>query len=467
MFSTLIEKAIKVRNDLVILLPGILGSVLADASGKEIWAPNAGAIWRLIASGGGSIENLVVPADGRDDGIRATRLVPDATVIPGFMKIDGYTRIQRDLCEQLGMVDGEDFRAFPYDWRLDNVVAAERLKLEALEWLEQWRERSGNPDARLVLIAHSMGGLIARYFVECLGGWSVTRRLITLGTPHRGAPAAAGFLVNGMKKGYGPMGIDLSPMLRSCPSVYQLLPLYPCVGGHGAELRIVEAVERSLLPHIDPESARHAVAFHQRIADSVAANALNPVYAASGYEIVPVIGVDQATVQAIVMQADIGVLLKGFGDVNDDGDGTVPRGSATPLELHGKGREMYAAEAHGSLQNNDSVLVNLRSTITALAIDWRRFLSAADKISVRLDFDDLVVEGEPLRVRARPDSENVKLRLKIEQLPGGASGNEALAPDAEAGWFSTTLKLPVGTWRLTVVGEGVSSVSNLLIVGAL
>jgi len=33
-----------------------------------------------------------------------------------------------------------------------------------------WRAKSGNPDAQLVLVGHSIGGLVARYFVEVLGG---------------------------------------------------------------------------------------------------------------------------------------------------------------------------------------------------------------------------------------------------------------------------------------------------------
>ena len=36
------------------------------------------------------------------------------------------------------------------------------------------------------IIAHSMGGVISRYFVQLLGGDGLVRNLITLGTPHRG-----------------------------------------------------------------------------------------------------------------------------------------------------------------------------------------------------------------------------------------------------------------------------------------
>src|SRR6185503_9065345 len=114
-----------------------------------------------------------------------------------LVKIDGYSRIRRYLIEQLGLVEGKNYREFPYDWRRDNRASAKRLESQAMSWLTAWRRDSGAPDARLVLIGHSMGGLVSRYFVECLGGWKATRTVITLGTPHRGSLNAVNFLVHG------------------------------------------------------------------------------------------------------------------------------------------------------------------------------------------------------------------------------------------------------------------------------
>lgn len=44
---------------------------------------------------------------------------------------------------------------------------------------------------RIHLIGHSMGGLIARYYVQCLGGDARVHTLVTLGTPHAGTRAAS------------------------------------------------------------------------------------------------------------------------------------------------------------------------------------------------------------------------------------------------------------------------------------
>ena len=60
-----------------------------------------------------------------------------------------------------------------------------RLKEQTDRWLWEWRRES--PEAKLILVGHSMGGLVARYFLECLEGWRDTRQLVTFGTPYRGS----------------------------------------------------------------------------------------------------------------------------------------------------------------------------------------------------------------------------------------------------------------------------------------
>src|SRR5689334_18511237 len=204
-------------RDFVILLPGITGSVLSRR-GKEVWSPTSGAIWRALTSLGGSVTDLVLAPDGDPGDVTAPRLIPDVTIVPGLIKIDGYSRIEEYLVTQLGLTRGENYLPFPYDWRLDNRVNARRLQTVAMDALKAWRQSSGAHDAKLVLIAHSMGGLISRYFLEKLGGWTDCRLLFTIGTPHLGSLNAVDFLVHGVKKGVGPLGVDLSPMLRSCPS---------------------------------------------------------------------------------------------------------------------------------------------------------------------------------------------------------------------------------------------------------
>lgn len=43
---------------------------------------------------------------------------------------------------------------------------------------------------KIDIVAHSMGGLVARYYVKRLGGERFVRKLVTMGTPHHGTPMA-------------------------------------------------------------------------------------------------------------------------------------------------------------------------------------------------------------------------------------------------------------------------------------
>ncbi|WP_164720936.1 alpha/beta fold hydrolase [Streptomyces sp. W1SF4] len=54
--------------------------------------------------------------------------------------------------------------------------------------VEELCERSGQE--RVDLVGHSLGGLVARYYVQRLGGDARVRTLVTLGTPHGGTRIA-------------------------------------------------------------------------------------------------------------------------------------------------------------------------------------------------------------------------------------------------------------------------------------
>ncbi|MGW0513086.1 esterase/lipase family protein [Streptomyces olivaceoviridis] len=66
----------------------------------------------------------------------------------------------------------------------DIRIAAELLGRH----IEEICERTGS--ARVDIVGHSLGGLIARYYTQCLGGDLRVRTLVTLGTPHSGTRVA-------------------------------------------------------------------------------------------------------------------------------------------------------------------------------------------------------------------------------------------------------------------------------------
>lgn len=465
----------KRMGDVIVMLPGITGSVL-QRNGQDVWAPTPGAALNALLTLGHDIQDLAVhddPADVDDlgDGVVATRVIADVHLIPGLWKIDGYSKLKSFVAKTFDVKLGENLFEFPYDWRRDNRVSARKLQRSSADWLRSWRERSGNKDAKLILVGHSMGGLISRYFLECLEGWRDTRTLVTFGTPYRGSIKAIGTLANGMSKKIGPVGLDLTGLVRSLTSVYQLLPIYPCYDpGDGKLVRIAETE----VANIDRARAAAARAFHDEITQAVERHEQDEEYLRGRYGIRPVIGTLQPTVQS-ARKHDAGVeLIRAYEGVDQDGDGTVPRVSATPLEVEHEENAMFAAQKHASLQNDDPVLTQLGGILSGIDLDLSAF-RGPPTIGVGLDVDDVYAADEPVVIRARPE----------QAFPGSLLAvvdDATLAPDAEHaaevarttlrpaedGWHAAELRpLSPGAYRVTVLGDGlVEPVTDVFAVGA-
>jgi hypothetical protein len=439
-------------KDVIVLLPGILGSAL-ERGGKSVWDVSAGAISRALFSLGGSVDELALSSDASTgDGVTATRLLSDAHIVPFFWKIDGYAELSQFIQSKLGVTPGEDFFEFPYDWRLDNRISAQRLASAALNWLEERRRR--HSDARLVLIGHSMGGLVARYFLEVLKGWRHTRMLITLGTPYRGSVKALAFLTNGLRKNVGPLRlIDLTRLVQSLPSVHQLLPIYPCVGETEETLQGLEAIDRRKIGDLDVERARAGIAFHREIEEAVEENRKQPDY---GYRILPVVGTYQPTFQSALLTGDgIQPLLGYKGQTMLGGDGTVPRLSATPIELSKAKVETFVACPHASLQNFDPVRVQMRAALEDIDISELKAV-AGDAIS--LDMQDAFAAGEAVCLRVRCEAATEPMRAVVSNLDTLATVEcEASAAPGPDGWQELNAgSLPVGTYRIRVEADDVA-----------
>jgi len=401
--------------DVVVLLPGITGSVLAK-DGKEIWAPQAGAVLRGVLSFGRSVRNLEVADDdwraaNLGDGVVATRLMPDIHLLPGLWKIDGYGAIQHFLTDTFDLVPGRNFFPFPYDWRRDNRAAARDLDRLSTGWLETWRRESGNAAAQLVLIGHSMGGLVSRYFVEALGGWERTRAVVTFGTPFYGSLNAVDFLLNGYHKKLGPFGIDLSDMLRSCRSVHQLVPSYRCVYDGGPDALKPAA---AAIPGWKSPWNTALTEFQNEMETGARQNRDDPRFAANPVVYRPIVGTDQPTRQSVVVDGQSARIDWDRGGSDEAGDGTVPLVSAA---LSGtEDQRTFAPEQHARLQNYDPMLAHLKGVLSALYQVRIEDLREAATTWFAFRADDVYLPDEPV---------TVDLGLR-------SSADETVVPDAEA-----------------------------------
>ena len=430
-------------GDVVVLLPGILGSVL-ERDGRDVWAMSPGAAWRALMSLGHSVTDLELHGDDPSvddlgDGVTARRLQPDLHLVPGFWSIDGYSHIRKSIFATFDVIDGQNWFDFPYDWRRDNRVAARHLAERAPAWLHDWRKQSGNSDAKLVLVAHSMGGLVARHYLEVLGGWHDARALVTFGTPYRGSLNALDFLCNGFKKGIGPLGIDLTRLLRSLTSVYQLLPRYPVVdSGAGGLTRVAET---SKLPGVDLVRAAAALSFHHDI------DAAIETHPPGGYAIHPIVGILQPTIQSARLHDGSVTMVPSYDGQDAGGDGTVPRVSATPIELADQGREIYAPDQHGSLQNSTGPLTQLIGVLSARPTANLR----GGLTGFGLQIDEIFEADEPIAATVTSDDPTPTVDAVIVDLATGRPVLELpIDVDGDGSYRAQWPPLPPGDYRLTV-----------------
>jgi len=438
--------------DVLVLIPGITGSVL-ERDGREVWGTSIEGVLRGLFSGGQTIQDLLLgdddpEADDIGDGVRATRLVNDVHLFPGLWTIDGYTKVATRLRQRLRLSPGANYYELPYDWRRDNRVAARRLQRESAEWLRL--RRATHPDAKLVLVAHSMGGFVARHFLEVLGGWRDTRALVTFGTPYRGSLNALDSLVNGVKKA----GVlDLTQLTRSFTSIYQLLPIYPCLDvGTGALVRLCDA---DAIPRLDQKQlarVRAAEAFHRQIEHAVDANQASVAPGTIRYDIRPVVGIDQPTTQTAIRRSSGVELLRSRNGADESCDGTVPRVAATPIE-RGEAQAAFAAARHGSLQNADAVLAHVQGVLTTPR-DLGNVRAGAAPITLSLDIDGVFASGEPIEFAVRPSEAAVTLEAVIESTNRSTPGTSLTLAPSDDQWIRREVPpLTAGVYRLTITGD--------------
>ena len=437
-------------RDLVVVLPGILGSTLAR-DGQEAWAPSAGVVWRAIRSFGASIQSLTLPADLGDDhpgdGVEPLALMPDLHLLPGLWSANiGYSRLLDWLTQRFTLVppDPKDpakpanLLPFAYDWRLSNRYNARRLRAVVEPALERWRALAeANREARLIFICHSMGGLVARWYVEREGGAALTRKLITIGTPHRGAVAALQQLVNGLEKSVGPLRLDLTRFARSLPSAHQLLPQYACLET-GAGLAPISAVA---LPGVNPALVADAVAFHAAL----------DAAPASAYDLHPIVGTRQPTPTTARLVEERIETSEQIEGAREGGDGTVPRLSAAPKALNPDDpRLRYAPDQHLGLHSHQAVLDELEGVLTARPVIHRGL--AGPEIGLRTE--PLLLLGEPLVVWADLAASK-PLGLMAELLDEGGRVVERRKLRVEGTGQGCVFQPPrAGAWQVRVGAAG-------------
>jgi pimeloyl-ACP methyl ester carboxylesterase len=182
----------------VYLIPGIMGSQLGIRRAAPL---PANLLW-------------IDPADFQLGGLLAMRL-PEEHIVPFGPVIYSYLRLKFAL-----EIAGFNVRYFDYDWRRSVDALGAQLAGRLAK----------DPAKRLLLVGHSMGGLVAR--AALFGGDPRIARLVTLGTPHGGSFAP----LQALRGVYGTVRrlAQLDPahsaeelaaqVFTTFPSLYQMLP---------------------------------------------------------------------------------------------------------------------------------------------------------------------------------------------------------------------------------------------------
>lgn len=304
---------------LVYLVPGLLGSKLGTLGPKAtemLWLDPL----TLVA---GRLPQLAI---GRRRSIR-----PMGVILPGYLKLK--------LTLQAA---GFRVHLYPYDWRRSMQQLGKQLAEELL-----------HEAGEVMLVTHSMGGLLARVALKQIGSDKVTR-VVQLGTPNQGSYA----LIQVLRSCYPTVrklgAVDqmnsaetlTQQVFRSYYSFYEMLPgklhtpgLDLFDGRQWPQDALTPSIQRLKLGrrlprHLAPADRRcHVIA-----------------------------GVDQVTVCGVRREQNEFVFQYGPA-----GDGTVP----LALAQWSGAQHWYVDETHGQLPRNTQVC---RATIDLLCAETTRLL---------------------------------------------------------------------------------------------
>jgi hypothetical protein len=465
------------EHDLVVFVPGILGSRLTR-DGRDLWHQSKQAALQMLRPSKAAERLALPPGIGDNEpeeswAVDADELLKGPDALPGLISFLGYPDVRAmldrspDHHPQGGLRPGQ-YVPFAYDWRLSNRLNARRLRVRVESALEQWRERAAGfyPQAhddvpKVVFMCHSMGGLIARYYLECLGGRDIARSLVTIGTPHRGAAKAVRFLT---KNGVGP-GADqgrlrrkamrkaarvnsaLVDLARTFPSVAQLLPVYKAAMADGGNRW--RPLTDGFVPDLPSELVDDAFAFHREFTDAwEASRSALPV---APYRVHCLGGRAHPTVHGVVVGVDGTLEFPTWLDNSQEwtGDGTVPEESAfAKWALDDMSQAVWGGERHATMAGAESVghqLAAIRRGKPA-----RETLAGED---FGLAAPDFAVAGEPFEVAVTGMADpgrTVRARLVRDGVP--AADPVGLVPDG-TGSLVADLTAPSGTWVLEVEAD--------------
>lgn len=311
---------------IVVFVPGLMGSELWR--GSERIFPNIKTLFT-------NPEILRYPSP-----VEPRKILDEVVIVPNLIKLDQYNRLGDYLVEELGYQRGVDFFEFAYDWRQDVRSSASQLAA-LIENLPRTQP--------LIIIGHSLGTMVSRYYIERLGGKARVERVILMGGPHRGVVKALTSLLDAPEVlPFGIMGERLRQVSMSFPSSYQILPTYALqVDASSAKVNFLE--DESWLPDQYRPLLRAGKEFRRELG------------VRSSIPAVSIFGYGLKTIASLTIHKNTSGSIKKIDyRMEPNGDSTILE-SSTVLE----GSEIHPVQQyHGSLFVDNDVKMRLKLELT-------------------------------------------------------------------------------------------------------
>lgn len=403
----------------VIFIPGIGGSEI-KATQDIIWSKEDGH-GGTYSHAYGKDEKIWVNSQeaaklGDDDYFDVLRLKSDGKISEADLSLTGslteFGYLDIDLFFQsLGYEKGRNFFVYPYDWRKDIRETKESLD----NLIETAKQQSGIQKVNIV--AHSMGGLVARNYIADTEKAQKVNKLINLGVPHLGAVKALKAYIYGVSVSkrifwifsLGIASSEVKDLFSNFPSALELLPnkeyfnfynnsdsLHPFpfidnrdVDGNKETGTLNFAQTKKLLENLGVNMSvfNDAEQFHDFLTPNLSQN--------NNVKLYQVVGSGFPTLGQIKEDWLIRWPVKFFPRYEEtyiNGDDTVPLYSASlksnSLDLSAEAKTYYLEQNHGDLVKADKPAMQLVKAI----------LEENDNLPTEVKSEKISLEGQHLSV---------------------------------------------------------------------
>ncbi len=212
------------NRPVVIFVPGFFGSEIACGE-RVLWGkyPFHLSDMRLDATGRSNL------SEAEGGSVCNTFAEPNGVVVDKMLGTDVYGKAQRHLASLVA--EPSRFAAYGWDWR--------KRPEEALEGLDRLVERMRcqgelgcvkRAQEQVVLVAHSMGGLVTRHYIDDPERARKVSRLVTVATPYLGSAKAMFPVTSGVEAAlYSPIDVitgnsDFKAFAANMGGLYHLFP---------------------------------------------------------------------------------------------------------------------------------------------------------------------------------------------------------------------------------------------------